>query len=100
MRGEKLPDSLDVFLKMVRELLGTAVYDVKWLARELDRSCVGALSNVVKKLAVVPPGEGISKSTPAGTGSMLALLAFDALKGKLGANADKYSDQLCGLQAI
>jgi CCR4-NOT transcription complex subunit 7/8 len=99
MRGEKLPDSLDVFMKMVRELLGTAVYDVKWLARELDRSCVGALSNVVEKLAVVPPGEEISKSTPAGTGSMLALLAFEALKENLGANSE-YCHQLCGLQTI
>ncbi|KAM0856735.1 hypothetical protein ACQ4PT_048924 [Festuca glaucescens] len=99
MYGENLPDSVDDFMKMAHQLFGP-LYDVKRLAREHDRSCVGSLSNVVKKLAVVPPGEGISKSKPAGTGSMLALLAFETLKQKLGANTEKYRHELCGLQAI
>jgi hypothetical protein len=76
------------------------LYDVKRLAREHDGSCVGALSNVVKKLAVMPPSEEISMSKPAGTGSMLALLAFETLKQKLGTNTEKYCHELCGLQAI
>ncbi|KAM0906270.1 hypothetical protein ACQ4PT_016938 [Festuca glaucescens] len=99
MSGKKLPDSVDAFMEMVRELVGP-LYDVKRLAREHDGSCVGALSNVVKKLAVVPPGEEISKSKPAGTGSMLALLAFETLKEKLGTDTEKYRHELCGLQAI
>jgi CCR4-NOT transcription complex subunit 7/8 len=99
MYGESLPDGVDDFMKMAHQLLGP-LYDVKRLAREHDRSCVGSLSNVVKKLAVVPPGEGISKSKPAGTGSMLALLAFETLKQKLGANMEKCRHELCGLQAI
>jgi hypothetical protein len=31
---------------------------------------------------------------------MLALLAFERLKEKLGANTEKYRHQLCGLHAI
>jgi CCR4-NOT transcription complex subunit 7/8 len=104
MYGVKLPPGVDAFMEMARQLLGSSLYDVKRLAREHDGSCVGALSNVVKKLAVVvvPPGdEGVStKSNPAGTGSMLALLAFETLKEKFGANMEKYRHQLCGLQAI
>jgi CCR4-NOT transcription complex subunit 7/8 len=99
MSGKKLPDSVDAFMEMVREFVGP-LYDVKRLAREHDGSCVGALSNVVKKLAVMPPGEEIPKSKPAGTGSMLALLAFETLKQKLGTNMEKYCHELCGLQAI
>ena len=100
MSGEKLTDGVDGFMEMVRKVLGP-LYDVRRLARENDvRRCVGALSHVVKKLAVVPPGEGISKSKPAGTGSMLALLAFETLMEKLGANTEKYRYELCGLQAI
>ncbi|KAM0842692.1 hypothetical protein ACQ4PT_058204 [Festuca glaucescens] len=99
MYGENLPDGVDDFMKMAHQLLGP-LYDVKRLAREHDTSCVGSLSNVVKKLDVVPLGEGISKSKPAGTGSMLALLAFETLKQKLGANTEKYRHQLYGLQAI
>jgi CCR4-NOT transcription complex subunit 7/8 len=100
MYGVKLPAGVDTFMEMARQLLGSSLYDVKRLAREHDGSCVGALSNVVKKLALLPPGEGISKTKPAGTGSMLALLAFERLKEKLGANTEKYRHQLCGLQAI
>jgi hypothetical protein len=100
MYGEKLPDSVDDFTKMARDLIGRQLYDVKRLAREHDRSCVGALSNVVEKLNVMPPREGISKSKPAGTGSMLALLAFETLKHKLGPNMEKYRHELCGLQVV
>jgi hypothetical protein len=103
MYGVKLPAGVDAFMEMARQLLGSSLYDVKRLAREHDRSCVGALSNVAKKLAVVvPPGDKAvsTKSNPAGTGSMLALLAFETLKEKFGANMEKYRHQLCGLQAI
>ncbi|XP_051201954.1 probable CCR4-associated factor 1 homolog 9 [Lolium perenne] len=100
MYGEKLPDSVDDFMKMARKLIGQQLYDVKQLAREHDRSCVGALSNVVEKLTIMPPREGICKSKPAGTGSMLALLAFETLKEKLGPKMEKYRHELCGLQAV
>ncbi|KAK1666955.1 hypothetical protein QYE76_055114 [Lolium multiflorum] len=100
MYGEKLPHSLNAFMEMVRQLIGRPLYDVKRLAREHDRSCVGALSNVVGKLTAVPPGEGISKSKPAGTGSIMALLAFETLKKKLGADMEKYRHELCGLQVV
>uniref|UniRef100_A0A453S536 Uncharacterized protein n=1 Tax=Aegilops tauschii subsp. strangulata TaxID=200361 RepID=A0A453S536_AEGTS len=98
MSGEKLPDDVDDFMEMVRQLLGPAVYDVKRLARQHDQRCVGALGHIVKQLGVVQPNE--PKPTPAGTGSTLALLAFETLKEKLGANAEKYRGQLCGLQAV
>ncbi|KAM0920208.1 hypothetical protein ACQ4PT_007662 [Festuca glaucescens] len=100
MYGVKLPHSLNAFMEMARELIGRQLYDVKQLAREHDRSCVGALSNVVGKLAAVPPGERISKSNPAGTGSMMALLAFETLEKKLGADMEKYRHELCGLQVV
>lgn len=98
MSGEKLPGDVDAFVKLVRLLLGPSVYDVKRLARQHDSRCVGALSYIVKQLGVVQPDE--EKSTPAGTGSTLALLAFETLKEKLGANAEKYRGQLCGLDAV
>jgi hypothetical protein len=70
MYGVKLPPGVDAFMEMARQLLGSSLYDVKRLAREHDRSCVGALSNVAKKLAVVvvPPGDKAvsTKSNPAG----------------------------------
>ncbi|CAM0875460.1 unnamed protein product [Alopecurus aequalis] len=101
MSGEKLPDGVDDFMRAVRELFGSScLYDVKLLAREYDRTCVGALSNVVKKLAVLPPQEGISKCKPAGTGSKLALVAFETLKQRLGANMEMYSHELYGIQTI
>ncbi|KAM3211794.1 hypothetical protein ACQJBY_065113 [Aegilops geniculata] len=98
MSGEKLPDDVDAFMEMVRQLLGPSVCDVKRLARQHDQRCVGALSHIVKQLGVVQPDE--PKPTPAGTGSTLALLAFETLKEKLGANAEKHRGQLCGLQAV
>ncbi|KAK1610417.1 hypothetical protein QYE76_034090 [Lolium multiflorum] len=100
MYGEKLPHSLNAFMEMARQLIGRQLYDVKRLAREHDRSCVGALSNVVEKLNVMPPREGISKSKPAGTGSMMALLAFETLKKKLGDDMEKHRHELCGLQVV
>ncbi|CAM0947126.1 unnamed protein product [Alopecurus aequalis] len=98
MTGEKLPDSVDDFMKAVRRLFGSSLYDVKRLARGHDRNCVGALSDIVKKLAVMPPDETIPKRNPAGTGSTLALMAFEELKQRLGPNTDKYRHLLCGLQ--
>ncbi|KAF7096637.1 hypothetical protein CFC21_098545 [Triticum aestivum] len=98
MSGEELPGDVNAFMEVVRQLLGPSVYDVKLLARQHDRRCVGALSHVVKQLGVEQPDE--PNSTPAGTGSTLALLAFETLKEKLGANMEKHRGQLCGLQAV
>uniref|UniRef100_A0ACD6AI52 Uncharacterized protein n=1 Tax=Avena sativa TaxID=4498 RepID=A0ACD6AI52_AVESA len=101
MFGETLPADVDTFMGMVRKLFGSlSVYDVKRLAREHDRSCVGSLVDIAKQLAVVLPNEGDWRSKPAERGSMLALLAFETLKQKLGANTEKYRDELCGIQAI
>ncbi|KAI4972120.1 hypothetical protein ZWY2020_003045 [Hordeum vulgare] len=74
MPGERLPlpGDVDGSMKMVRQLLGPAMYDVKRLARKHDRRCVGALSYTVKQLGVlVKPDE--HESTPAGTPRLLAL---------------------------
>uniref|UniRef100_A0ACD6AI47 Uncharacterized protein n=1 Tax=Avena sativa TaxID=4498 RepID=A0ACD6AI47_AVESA len=101
MFGETLPADVDTFMGMVRKLFRSpSVYDVKRLAKEHDKKCVGSLVDIAKQLAVVLPNEGDWRSKPAGRGSMLALLAFETLKQKLGANTEKYRDELCGIQVI
>jgi CCR4-NOT transcription complex subunit 7/8 len=101
LTGEPLPPELDAFMYLVRDKIGTRIYDVKLLAREHDQGCRGPLKVVAKQLGAVnteeqqQDGNGI-----AGAAAVLALQAFEVLKDEMGDGRDKYRRQLCGIQTF